>query len=53
MTATTFIAVLVALVVALAIVRIFERADYACPICGSRREDRHASECPWKRGSPS
>jgi hypothetical protein len=24
-------------------------ADYACPLCGTTREDQHADECPWKR----
>jgi hypothetical protein len=26
---------------------IYLGGDYACPVCGTRREDRHADECPW------
>jgi hypothetical protein len=28
---------------------IYLGGDYACPSCGTRREDGHADECPWKR----
>lgn len=23
--------------------------EYVCPVCGTRRKDRHADQCPWKR----
>lgn len=48
MTATALIAALVALVFARAMVKTFTETAYVCPICGTRREDRHASGCPWK-----
>ena len=28
---------------------IYLGANYVCPTCGTRREDRHSQECPWKR----
>lgn len=28
---------------------IYLGANYVCPSCGTRREDRHSQECPWKR----
>ena len=24
---------------------------YVCPVCGSRRADRHSPECPWSHGA--
>jgi len=48
-TGTTLIAVLAALAFALAMGRTFGETAYVCPVCGTRRKDGHASECPWKR----
>jgi hypothetical protein len=24
------------------------RVSYVCPVCGSKRPDGHATECPWR-----
>jgi len=50
-TVTTVIAVVVALVLAQMIAHGYDGESYVCPVCGTNREDQHADECPWKRGS--
>lgn len=31
-----------------AFLRIRSRVSYVCPVCGSKRADGHAAECPWR-----
>jgi len=45
-TASTLVAVLAALVLALAMVKTFGGTTYVCPVCGTRREDGLTSGCP-------
>jgi hypothetical protein len=28
---------------------IYLGGGYVCPTCGTRSQDRHSVECPWKR----
>jgi hypothetical protein len=41
--------IVVALLMAKTLAGIYLGPAYVCPSCGTRREDRHADECPWKR----
>jgi hypothetical protein len=40
---------LIAAVMAYRLRDLYVGGHYVCPRCGTRREDRHASECPWSR----
>jgi hypothetical protein len=39
----------VVLLMAKTLAGIYLGTAYVCPSCGTRREDRHAQECPWNR----
>ena len=41
--------VVVVLLMAKTLAGIYLGEAYACPSCGTRREDEHAEECPWSR----
>jgi hypothetical protein len=30
-----------------------QRQAYACPVCGTKRQEEHAPDCPWQRPHPS
>jgi hypothetical protein len=34
-----------------AVYRLQDAARYRCPVCGSRRPEDHARECPWSSGA--
>jgi len=40
-------AILVALAIAHLLTRRYDGSTYACPVCGTTREDQHSGECPW------
>jgi hypothetical protein len=39
--------IVVVLLMAKTLTGIYLGGAYVCPSCGTRREDRHAEECPW------
>ncbi|MCW2964079.1 MAG: hypothetical protein JWO17_1331 [Actinomycetia bacterium] len=39
------------LLIARAMLQLGTREAYCCPVCGSKREDGHAEDCPWRRAS--
>jgi hypothetical protein len=49
MTPLTVTTVLAALALLRFMTVTHQRASYVCPVCGTKRQDRHAHECPWKR----
>jgi hypothetical protein len=49
MTPWSLASVVVALFIGWALFQARTRAVYACPACGSKREDGHAEDCPWRR----
>jgi hypothetical protein len=50
-TATTLLTALIALALALMLGNSYGGSVYECPICGAKRDDQHAGECPWKPSS--
>jgi rubrerythrin len=50
-TLTALIAAVVALTLLYSIWQDHLRGTYVCPVCGTTRQERHADECPWDRGS--
>lgn len=49
MSLSLLVFIVVVLLSAKTLAEIYTGADYACPLCGTTREDQHADECPWKR----
>jgi hypothetical protein len=44
-----FLLALMAILMAYGLVDLYLGGRYVCPSCGTRREDRHGSECQWRR----
>jgi hypothetical protein len=50
-TAIAAAALLCALMLAEVMIAISDGEVSMCPVCGSTRDDKHADQCPWKRGA--
>jgi hypothetical protein len=48
MSPTTLLTVLVALALVGVLGQVAGGEAYACPVCGSRRDDGYQAECPWR-----
>jgi len=48
MTPSTLMFTLVGLVMMRAVFGWYLGGEYVCPVCGSRDENEHTDECPWK-----
>jgi hypothetical protein len=50
MTNAMLLAYFVAILLVLkAIVDVGQQPRYACPACGTKRQEAHAPDCPWQR----
>jgi len=47
MSAVVLAVVVFAALTALKLVDLVGGGRYVCPACGAKRQDRHASDCPW------
>ena len=47
MSAVVLAVVVFAAPTALKLVDLVGGGRYVCPACGAKRQDRHASDCPW------
>jgi hypothetical protein len=48
MSASSLAYTVAALLIAWAMFQLGSRTAYSCPTCGSKREDGHSEECPWR-----
>jgi rubrerythrin len=46
---SAFLLAFMVILMAKTLAGIYLGGAYACPTCGTRREDEHAKECPWGR----
>jgi hypothetical protein len=44
---SAFLLAFIVVLMAKTLAGIYLGGAYACPSCGTRREDEHAEECPW------